>query len=256
MSTRIFTSDSCWKKSWRQLKECTDYAESCSKSKQELEARHRTLLILWFVAVDVSDLALLRCIAARRSGQSPEPNMTFSFVLIGARCSMVVICSVLIQTARRATSDREARRGDWCKRAYIAGFALCAKLRRCSGVIDSFCHRLEPLLLLICRSGCWECCCIFRRKSMCARRRVLEDFVMVSLNHGNRSSKIPRRRSHRQDLRLAGGAASASLSEAVRAAAVSGADAHAGVESARRAATQVHAIRDRLVHPAAQSRMV
>src|SRR6185369_1786425 len=61
-------------------------------------------------------------------------------------------------------------------------------------------------------------------------------------------SKISRRRSHRQDLRLAGRQTPAALSEALLATSVSGAGANADSEFTRCDAAEIHAVRDRLVH--------
>src|SRR5678816_1067360 len=65
---------------------------------------------------------------------------------------------------------------------------------------------------------------------------------------------ISRGRGDREDLRSSGGAAAAALSETVRAPPGRGACANTRAEPARRVATEVHRIRDRLVHPAAQDR--
>src|SRR6185369_15143679 len=66
------------------------------------------------------------------------------------------------------------------------------------------------------------------------------------------SKAVSRGRGNREDLRSSGGAAAAALSQAVRAPSRRGAGAYPPAEPARRPATEVYGVRDRLVHPAAQ----
>src|SRR5690242_6570104 len=73
---------------------------------------------------------------------------------------------------------------------------------------------------------------------------------LVSGVNGNSGNTVSRRRSDRQDLRFSGRAAALALSQAVRAAADPRALAHFSAQPARDSPAEVHAVRDRLAHPA------
>ena len=99
----------------------------------KVEARHRTLLFLWFGIL--MSMSLFLGLTLFVPGNTPEPNPALSFGLIGA-AFMVVILSVLIKlrVVQRAIEKRDAA---MLQTAYVAGFALC-EAAALWGVTDHF----------------------------------------------------------------------------------------------------------------------
>lgn len=98
-----------------------------------VEARHRTLLFLWFGIL--MSMSLFLGLTLYVPSNNPEPNTTLSFALIGA-AFMVVILSVLIKLriVQRAIDKRD---GAMLQTGYVVSFALC-EAAALLGVIDHF----------------------------------------------------------------------------------------------------------------------
>ncbi|MGQ0760876.1 MAG: hypothetical protein ACT4OT_02480 [Acidobacteriota bacterium] len=98
-----------------------------------VEARHRTLLFLWFGIL--MSMSLFLGLTLFVPGNTPEPNPALSFGLLGA-AFMMVILSVLIKLriVQRAIEKRDAA---LLQTGYVAGFALC-EAAALWGVIDHF----------------------------------------------------------------------------------------------------------------------
>lgn len=98
-----------------------------------VEARHRTLLFLWFGIL--MSMSLFLGLTLFVPSDNTEPNTTLSFALIGA-AFMVVILSVFIKlrVVQRAIEKRDAA---ILQTGYIVSFALC-EAAALWGVIDHF----------------------------------------------------------------------------------------------------------------------
>jgi F0F1-type ATP synthase membrane subunit c/vacuolar-type H+-ATPase subunit K len=98
-----------------------------------VEARHRTLLFLWFGIL--MSMSLFLGLTMFVPNQNPEPNSTLSFVFIGL-AFMGVMGSILIKR-RVVQSAIEKRDSAMLQTGYILGFALCESAALW-GVIDHF----------------------------------------------------------------------------------------------------------------------
>lgn len=98
-----------------------------------VEARHRTLLFLWFGIL--MSMSLFLGLTLFVPSSAAEPNTTLSFAFMGA-AFMVVILSVLIKlrVVQRAIEKRDAA---MLQTGYVAAFALC-EAAALWGVIDHF----------------------------------------------------------------------------------------------------------------------
>jgi hypothetical protein len=98
-----------------------------------VEARHRTLLFLWFGIL--MSMSLFLGLTLFVPSSTAEPKTTLSFAFMGA-AFMVVILSVLIKlrVVQRAIEKRDAA---MLQPGYVAAFALC-EAAALWGVIDHF----------------------------------------------------------------------------------------------------------------------
>jgi len=98
-----------------------------------VEARHRTLMFLWFGIL--MSMSLFLGLTLFVPSNNAEPKTTLSFAFMGA-AFMVVILSVLIKlrVVQRAIEKRDAA---MLQTGYVAAFALC-EAAALWGVIDHF----------------------------------------------------------------------------------------------------------------------
>lgn len=146
MNTPRYTSDSYWKKSWQRL--VKDVArKEINANKMSIDARYRTMLILWIAQMMslVMFLFLTQFIAGS-SEQPPAANNLLSFIFASVGSFSVIISFVVRSTLLQRSVEKQDP--SLVQTALVAGCALC-EVPGLLGVVERFVLPGRDYLLLL-----------------------------------------------------------------------------------------------------------